>query len=527
MWVMIIKNKKGFVFSLFYKILTIIFTTMFTIIVGMNLFIDHGMDYFCKNQVTTPNLLLVIIGLLITIICCLIYFKFIKKHIDKLSKRQCNIILIVGCLAVFIVQLYYAYNIYFLTGWDVSILRESAVALGQNQQLNSEFGYYYYFGRYPNNVFLVFIFTILYKFSVLFNIENFNFVMVAFGTLLVNISIWFVIKTALLLLKNRHYAILVGIVYIIYIAFSPWIVIPYSDSYVLPFTIAVLYFYLNKDNMNRYIAWFLIVFLSLIGYLIKPTCIIVLIAIVLIEVWKFIFSKRKQLPVILKTGSVVLIAVVGFIAVNTFSYSYIGYEKSEELEFPLTHFLMMGMNDETKGVFFEDDVQYTLSFKGIDNKKEANLEKVKERLSEYGPIKYLGLLGDKLLTTYNDGTFAWGVEGHFYSEIQDIKNETVTPVLRSIVYNDGANYKYYEVSQQCIWITILALIMFSIKTIASSKDDGLYAIVLSLIGITLFLLLFEARARYLYLYSPYYIILACVGLKSMIDYLENKITAIH
>ena len=38
---------------------------------------------------------------------------------------------------------------------------------------------------------------------------------------------------------------------------------------------------------------------------------------------------------------------------------------------------------------------------------------------------------------------------------------------------------------------------------------------LALIGLTIFTLLFEARARYLYLYSPYYIILAVIGIEAV------------
>ena len=38
---------------------------------------------------------------------------------------------------------------------------------------------------------------------------------------------------------------------------------------------------------------------------------------------------------------------------------------------------------------------------------------------------------------------------------------------------------------------------------------------LTLIGLTIFTLLFEARARYLYLYAPYYIILAVIGIETI------------
>lgn len=80
----------------------------------------------------------------------------------------------------------------------------------------------------------------------------------------------------------------------IFLLFSPWIIIPYSDTYAVFFTTSVLYVYLNKNYMNRYLATFLIIFLTFVGYKIKPTVVIILIAIIFIELWKLIFSKEKD-----------------------------------------------------------------------------------------------------------------------------------------------------------------------------------------------------------------------------------------
>ena len=191
-----------------------------------------------------------------------------------MSKRECNILLIAACIILLIIQLYIAYNIYFLSGWDVSILRNTSTDLANQQLLNSQYVNYGYFTRYPNNVFLTFIFTIIKEIAIFLKIENLDFSLVVISVLLVNISAWFILTL---------------FIYSIYIALSPWITIPYSDSYSIIFTTAVLYFYLNRKNMNEYLAWSLIFILSLIGYLIKPTCIIILIAIMLVESWKFIF----------------------------------------------------------------------------------------------------------------------------------------------------------------------------------------------------------------------------------------------
>lgn len=53
-------------------------------------------------------------------------------------------------------------------------------------------------------------------------------------------------------------------------------------------------------------------------------------------------------------------------------------------------------------------------------------------------------------------------------------------------------------------------------------DRNLAVAFLSLIGLTLFLLLFEARARYLFLYSSFYIIIAVLGIETILYKCERS-----
>ena len=511
--------------SVFYKIIIGLFGIMILMILGMNIIFSQGMDYACKNNVTISNGVLLILGIIGVLVLGTIYNILFRRHINKFSKRECNILLIAACIILLIIQLYIAYNIYFLSGWDVSILRNTSTDLANQQLLKSQYVNYGYFTRYPNNVFLTFIFTIIKEVAIFLKIENLDFSLVVISVLLVNISAWFITKSAAIIFKDRYYSVLTLFIYSIYIALSPWITIPYSDSYSIIFTTAVLYFYLNRKNMNEYLAWSLIFILSLIGYLIKPTCIIILIAIMLVESWKFIFYSNKQKLRCTRFLLVLLSCIMVFSAIKNYSDDYIGYEENEANAFPLTHFLMMGMNPETKGVYYEDDVMYTASFIGKEEKIKANLEMVKKRLEDYGISGYFKLLGEKLMTNYNDGTFAWSVEGNFYFNILEAPNDSSAKILRDIYYYDGLYYKNYATCQQSIWITILFFILLAVKRIASTDKGDIYVIVLAIIGITLFLLLFEARARYLFLYSPYYILLAVVGIQSFIAFMHRKLSS--
>lgn len=128
------------------------------------------------------------------------------------------------------------------------------------------------------------------------------------------------------------------------------------------------------------------------------------------------------------------------------------------------------------------------------------------------------------MVNFNDGTFAWGIEGNFYLTVYDAPNQVIAPVLRDFYYNDGKYHAVYATFMQFIWIVVLAGVVLNlaglfIKEEGSRKDWDL-VISLALIGLTVFVVTFEARARYLYVYVPIYILMGIsgyAGLKKILD----------
>lgn len=508
-------NSKLIFSDLLYKVIIVFFSLISMSIIVLNLVVDHGIDYAWKTNNVESNYILVFIGSIILIGAYVIYKILLREIINNLSEKKWNRLLLFWCIIIFILQIIFAYNIFFLTGWDAGALREVAIMTGNGQLLNMDH-YTEYFDLYPNNVFLLCLFTVIYKIYNVLHICSFEFLLVVFSISSVNISMWFIVQSTEILTKNRNCAVYTAFVYMIYIAFSPWIIIPYSDTYVIFFTSIVFYLYLKKNSMNGYLGWFLIFTMSLVGYLIKPTCIFVLFAIIIIEVWKFLFIAKRDKIKKLIIIPVFLVAVAVFMIINFSAQKYVGYEKNPDKEFPMTHFIMMGMNKETKGVYNEDDVNLTKSVHGKRNKEKLHLVKIKQRLKEYGVGGYLKLLEQKMLTNYNDGTFAWAKEGNFYAVIREEQNKILSPVLRNYVYTFGKYNSIFTNIQQCIWMLILSLMLFSVFSNKGKKEEGIYVLMLTIMGITVFLLLFEARARYLFLYAPYFIILSAIGLQVII-----------
>ena len=167
-------------------------------------------------------------------------------------------------------------------------------------------------------------------------------------------------------------------------------------------------------------------------------------------------NKKLKLDILFKSIIAIVLSVLLFGIINNFSKSFLGYERNIDVEMPMTHFMMMGMNEKMKGVFLYEDVEYTTSFKGIDNKKTANIKEIKKRLNQYGVNGYLQLLIDKSLINYDDGSFAWGIEGNFY---QKTISENKSIFLKKMYYNNGEYYKYFE-SFLFWWEEFIKLIIF-------------------------------------------------------------------
>lgn len=199
-------------------------------------------------------------------------------------------------------------------------------------------------------------------------------------------------------------------------------------------------------------------------------------------------------------------------------YEKIGVELDPEQKFGAAHFLMMGLNRESGGVYSQEDVDYSRSFATAKERNTANLQTAFARLKQMGLKGYFSHIGKKMLTTYNDGTFAWYTEGAFYIPVVDNVNTLAAPLLKSIYYENGQYYSYFQLTEHVVWIAILLLsLAASFIKVNDSRCYALTTLMLSIIGLTLFEILFEVRARYLFIFVPIYCVLATMGVEYLIN----------
>ena len=91
-------------------------------------------------------------------------------------------------------------------------------------------------------------------------------------------------------------------------------------------------------------------------------------------------------------------------------------------------------------------------------------------------------------------------------------------VARNIYYTDGKYYDIFVTVKQIIWVFVMGAV--AVSGLGKENRQEVIVLMLSIVGLTLFEVLFEARARYLYTYAPVFCILAASG----IEKLSNKLS---
>lgn len=450
---------------------------------------------------------------------------------DKTFKR----VVLIGTIILIVFQLFIIAGARFMAGWDVWFITN----IGDATQVE-------YFSRYPNQLFLYGAFTGIAHFLQALGISNYYLGLICLSSLSVAAC---VPMTAYIAKRMAGYAVGYGALVLsaVMCGLSPWIMVPYSDTFGMFFTVFILWCYVcldkqvqNQDEQTSALAgvhvdaridartccrWFLIGLATVVGYAIKPTVIFVFVAIIVIELIQWLASLafrssqtsqgshdfRKIATAIIACALGVVLAFALTLLVKNSTY-----DVDENAAFSATHFLMMGANPVSGGVWSVSDVELSDAANTPEERSRANLAEFKNRVMAMDlPQANLFLL-KKLLTNFADGTFAWEIEGDFYTQIIGT-NEAVLGFY-GISPDASLDNNTFAPLFQVLWLFVLVGCVLIVLGRRPLKAETVIAF--TLLMLSAFLMLFEARARYLFLYLPFFIILGTMGwnrLRMLID----------
>lgn len=490
------QNKLNIIFN---KLINNLYFIMFSITFIIILFFSYK-NYACKKTYLMNNITLLIIG----IILCFIVYKVIDKIKIK-DKNKINIVFIILTIVLIPFLFFYARHFLFTTGWDPEFVKQNAILI-----TNGEPVWTGYLSDYPNNVFITYLLAKIIKISYILNIRNVENTFLLINCFIFSITNFLVFKITYNIYKSYNKAIFAYIFCFLLVTMSPWICVMYSDTLSLFILTLGIYLFVKEEDANKnkkFIYFILYIFVLISGYFIKPQVFIFLIAIFLYKLTKFKFSNLKNKYFWIKVFSITIILICISGITNYINKKPYFYTNVKESNFGIEHYLMMGHNLETRGIYSYDDVVYSESFKTKKERKKGDLKLVRKRINGAGVLGLISLYTDKTLTNYNDGSFAFGCEGNFYKYKYSYGNKKVREALQSY-YLDGDNQIIFFTVQQIIWLAVLFLNLLSLS---KTSNEKITIMKLAIIGLSIFELLFEARARYLFAYAPVYIIIGING----------------
>lgn len=433
------------------KALAAVFGVFMGLVLILLLFFQ-GAEYACKRELLLSNILLMLIILSVALLFYAAKYFSAKNKLTVTGKLKvavdCDKAVAFATVLLFLIQCWVFTNIFFLSGWDTFAVRIASERLAYGKQQDFIFWQSDYFSRYPNNMLLVYIGAIVLKINRAVGIlsaENAMLSLLAITCAINSATCFFVYKTVALF-TVKHRALLGWCLAVLTVGISPWTVIYYSDSVGLIVPILCFYLYAVpiKRRYLRFIIRLLSVFSAVFGYYIKPQCIIVLIAIFGIEAAKLLscFTLKK----LTRFACLMLACIISFLSVGgviNAGNRRIGFEPDAERAFGMSHFFMMGLNEEKGGAYSKADMEFSDSFKTAGERRNANLNTAFERLKGMGVFGTAKHVAKKMLTVFNDGTYCWGGEGSFYYDVPESINGRAAPFFKSVYYNDGALYKYF------------------------------------------------------------------------------------
>ena len=496
------------------------FFGMMLVIVTTVVFTFDATDFYSKRSFLLPQGAMMAMGALgLTLIGVLAE----RDKGEKAHRLLCGLF----WLAIFAVQAFSSYCAYFFTDWDPRIVFASAYSI-------SGYGVYWdldYFRLNPNNAFLTLVFSAVLKvFRCVVGGEPGEdrclIVLIvaqcAVNTLAGALTQWAAWK----LTGRRSWARAAAVVYVLLIGLSPWVRMTYSDSMGLIFPVAILSVYLKARESEKKTAYSMAIGgLTGIAYLIKPQTAIITIALTLVSGARLLSDgeTRRALKCAAVMAATIFLAVLP--GANAIIHaSPIVTDKARQKT--MLHSAMMGLNPEHNGEYFEDDTKLIDQYPPGE-RETIQLEVIRQRMSAMGFDGYMKLMHKKLLANYADGSFGWGNEGYFFNVWVAEKN-AASPVIRDwIDSRHGSRWPYLQAFFQSVWLGILTMAMLSPIAFhksgrGTSHRDALAVMMLALIGLTLFEMIFETRARYLFTYVPIDLLVGLMGLQAALKYAKES-----
>ena len=388
--------------------------------------------------------------------------------------------------------------------WDFGTVHINAFSIAKTGKYSS----LDYFARYPNNNIILLFLVFCYKIIIfLFNtptLEKSYTYMIFINAFIIWLGLFFSSKV---LKENfsRTYSF-IGLFFILFTLPTMFYAnIFYTDTvgfFFIAFVLWLLGKYSFSINHNKKIMLLIMIgIIVAVGYKVKAFVAILLVAFIL----NILFNNMD--PWLNRIRSIICVtisflATLFLISLTTNSIIPVSDSLSDQNELPLTHWIAMGLNEETSGGFNQMDYNNIKTFPSFKSKNEEAQHIIKSRINNRGIIGTLHFVFfTKWTRTWADGDFA--IEN--YGLWNPIREGTIQHLLR----NKSISFIF-----QLTWFLILILIAVG-TFFLNKKTDVINISYYSFWGLIIFLSIWECNSRYLYCFIPIIVVMAITGMRNI------------
>lgn len=382
--------------------------------------------------------------------------------------------------------------------WDFSaVIRLGADQLVKAGYLND------YFTRYTNNIFLALLLAIIGR---LFSPSLFFYQLFNCFCLLTAHYLLFRIADKLYGELAAKICLLASVLSFPFIFYAP---IAYTDTISLPFVMLPLLLMVNRRGKLRLDAPAIMGTASLFAIcpLVKGTLIILPVAYSIV----LLLHLRQWRRFYCLFPFVLFLAATFLLHSLTYCAGWLNPEQVAENQFPMTHWLMMGENHWTNGKYIHHDEALTGHLIHTRSRKQVEtieLQETARRITSRGVMGNLSFFTEKLAITWTDGTF--------YS-LNCLRRFPVRPrVIHALTTGALSPFTQGVARIELIYL-VVGLFLSALATCRQSPRPIDLFLQLTLIGIFLFLIIWETRSRYLVSFLPYFILLSVSGYTHFIN----------
>ena len=419
------------------------------------------------------------------------------------------------------------------SGWDSQIVLDQAVRYAQTGAIDPAL--VDYFRTYPNNVALLSILATLFRGLSTIGITDFA----TAATFMNALVLWLSLVMLYLVARRLYGAAVARLTWplgLLLLVLSPQISTVYTDTLAMIFPISLWYVALKivaAGQGRRRFAWLILAaVLSVIGILVKPTVIMAtLAALIAFGVWILLkpatpgqWRHRRRITI---CGAIVL----GLVSLCTYALYIKSVDALAILPYPAVnmnqeampaeHYMAIGMKASLQdgipayGVYSAQALANMTALPDRQSRVEYARNDIWQQLSEYGVFGYADFLLKKMVWILSDGTFYAYGEGN--TQLDFYHHDPLSQRIRQFLYVGGWGYGGYSNMAQAVWLAVLLLVALPVARLRNARRNsfGFTTLVprLMLTGLVIFILLFEGRARYLFLYVPVIIGLGLYTLK--------------